>query len=206
MSEISTKPYLLRAIHEWCSDSGYTPYIAVTVDNQTVVPTEFVRAGEIVLNISLSATNRLTIGNDLIEFQARFGGVGQDLSIPIENVSAIYARENGHGMAFDVPKAPAVTTDDSADDDVSAAESDAENPAGENAANVAPKPARGEKSRPSLAAVPKLQPLEVVPDADQPSSETNPGPEDDGGGDAPPEPPGSPPAKRRGKPNLTRVK
>jgi stringent starvation protein B len=108
MAESSTKPYLIRAIHEWCADQGYTPYISVSVDEKTVVPRGFVKAGEIVLNISVMATNKLKISNDLIEFQARFGGVGHELSIPIENVSAIYARETGHGMAFDVSKPLAV--------------------------------------------------------------------------------------------------
>ena len=111
MAELSTKPYLIRAIHEWCSDSGYTPYLAVAVDDRTVVPRAYVKNGEIVLNVSASATNRLSIGNDLIEFQARFGGVAHELSIPMENVTAIYARETGHGMAFDVPKPPAVKED-----------------------------------------------------------------------------------------------
>jgi stringent starvation protein B len=104
VSESSTKPYLIRAIHEWCSDNGYTPYVSVAVDEKTVVPKAYVKAGEIVLNVSTVATNRLKISNDLIEFQARFGGVGYELSIPISNVSAIYARETGHGMAFDVVK------------------------------------------------------------------------------------------------------
>lgn len=101
---LSTKPYLIRAIHEWCTDSGYRPYIAVTVDEHTIVPREFVRGGEIVLNVSPAATNRLRIGNDLIEFEARFGGVARAVSIPIDNVSAIYAQETGQGMAFEVPK------------------------------------------------------------------------------------------------------
>lgn len=108
MPDLSTKPYLIRAIHEWCTDSGHTPYLAVAVDERTVVPRAYVKGGEIVLNVSHSATNGLRIGNDLIEFQARFGGVAHELSIPVDNVSAIYARENGHGMAFEVPKAPAV--------------------------------------------------------------------------------------------------
>lgn len=108
MAEISTKPYLIRAIYEWCADNGFTPYIAVAVTERTVVPREYVKNGEIVLNVSSQATHRLSIGNELIEFQARFGGVARELSIPVENVSAIYARENGHGMAFDVPKALAV--------------------------------------------------------------------------------------------------
>ena len=108
MAEISTKPYLIRAIHQWCEDSGYRPYLAVTVDERTLVPREFVRNGEIVLNVSAVATHRLQIGNDLIEFEARFSGTVRQVSIPIENVSAIYAQETGHGMAFDVPKALAL--------------------------------------------------------------------------------------------------
>jgi stringent starvation protein B len=108
MAETSTKPYLIRAIYEWCNDNGFTPYLAVAVDERTQVPREHVKAGEIVLNVSPMATQRLSMGNDLIAFQARFGGIARELSIPVENVSAIYARENGHGMAFDVPKAPAV--------------------------------------------------------------------------------------------------
>jgi stringent starvation protein B len=101
MSDVSTKPYLIRAIHEWCTDSGLTPYIAVLADEQVQVPREFVKNGEIVLNISPLATNRLSLGNEFIEFQARFGGVGRDVSIPIDKVIAVYARENGQGMAFD---------------------------------------------------------------------------------------------------------
>jgi len=98
----STKPYLLRAIWEWCCDNGYTPYIAVQVDARTRVPREFIRDGQIVLNIGPEASNKLQIGNDFIDFQARFGGVARELSVPVEQVSAIYARENGAGMAFDV--------------------------------------------------------------------------------------------------------
>ena len=108
MAESSTKPYLIRAIYEWCNDNGFTPYLAVAVDERTQVPREHVKGGEIVLNVSPMATARLSLGNELISFQARFGGVARELSIPVDNVSAIYARENGHGMAFDVPKAPAV--------------------------------------------------------------------------------------------------
>lgn len=107
MSETSTKPYLIRAIHEWCADNGYRPYIAVVVDERTVVPMEFVRNGEIVLNVSADATSHLAIGNDLIEFEARFNRVARQVSVPIENVSAIYAAENGHGMAFEVARAQA---------------------------------------------------------------------------------------------------
>lgn len=101
MSEISTKPYLIRAIFEWCTDQGLTPYLAVAVDRHTMVPRQFVQDGQIVLNISPDATQSLALGNELIAFQARFGGVAQNISVPVENVSAIYARENGHGMAFE---------------------------------------------------------------------------------------------------------
>lgn len=104
MSEISTKPYMLRAIYEWCTDNGYTPYLAVKVDSQTRVPTQFVKNGEIVLNISFEATSGLKMENDSIHFNARFGGVSREIFVPVANVVAIYARENGQGMAFDVPK------------------------------------------------------------------------------------------------------
>lgn len=98
----STKPYLLRALWEWCCDNGYTPYVSVVVDDRTRVPREFVRDGQIVLNLGPDATNKLQIGNAFIEFQARFGGVARDLSVPVDRVSAIYARENGAGMAFEL--------------------------------------------------------------------------------------------------------
>ena len=106
MPETSTKPYLLRALYEWCTDNGYTPHIAVRVDQQTRVPREFVRDGEIVLNISFDATNQLQMGNDAIEFSARFSGKPHKIEVPIANVLAIYARENGQGMAFPVEEAP----------------------------------------------------------------------------------------------------
>ncbi len=96
------KPYLVRAIHEWCTDQGFTPYLAAWVDKHTRVPREYVKDGQIVLNLGLEATHQLSIGNDLITFQARFNGVAQALSIPLDNVTAIYARENGQGMAFEV--------------------------------------------------------------------------------------------------------
>jgi stringent starvation protein B len=102
--ELSTKPYLLRAIHDWCTDAGFTPYVAVAVDETVRVPMEFVKNGEIVLNVSSLATNRLKLGNDAIEFQARFGGVAREVYVPIARVVAVYARENGQGMAFDVPR------------------------------------------------------------------------------------------------------
>ena len=104
MSETSTKPYLLRAIYEWCTDNGYTPYLAAMVDGQTQVPMEFVKNGEIVLNISFSATSGLKMDNDFVHFHARFAGVSREIFVPVDNVVAIYARENGQGMAFEVTR------------------------------------------------------------------------------------------------------
>ncbi|PWB39496.1 MAG: ClpXP protease specificity-enhancing factor [Rhodocyclales bacterium] len=101
-SVVSTKPYLLRALYEWCVDQGFTPYVSVQVDAQTLVPRQYVRDGQIVLNLGADAVQNLHMGNDLITCQARFGGVAQSLSIPVGNVAAIYARENGQGMAFEV--------------------------------------------------------------------------------------------------------
>ncbi|WP_374486683.1 ClpXP protease specificity-enhancing factor [Zoogloea sp.] len=124
MSEISTKPYLIRAIFQWCTDQGLTPYLAVAVDKHTIVPLNFVQDGQIVLNVSPAATQSLVMGNELIAFQARFGGVAQNISIPVDNVAAIYARENGHGMAFEVSELP----DGDADLDSAAPELAAEAP------------------------------------------------------------------------------
>ena len=98
----STKPYFVRAIWEWCIDHGFTPYLAVTVDASCRVPQEFVKEGQIVLNIDADATHKLRMQNEFIAFQARFGGVARDVYVPIERISAIYARENGQGMAFEV--------------------------------------------------------------------------------------------------------
>jgi stringent starvation protein B len=107
MPDPSTKPYLMRAIYDWCVDSGYTPYLSVTVDSVTRVPMEYVKDGQIVLNIGPVAVERFKIGNDLIEFSARFNGAGREISIPVGAVSAIYARENGQGLSFEVPAADA---------------------------------------------------------------------------------------------------
>jgi stringent starvation protein B len=100
MAEIPTKPYLLRALFEWCVDNGYTPHIAVKVDSRTQVPTEYVKNAEITLNVSPTAVHKLQMGNELIEFSARFGGVARQISVPVPNVYALYARETGHGMTF----------------------------------------------------------------------------------------------------------
>src|SRR3989344_2866113 len=96
----STRPYLIRALYEWCTDNGLTPYVAVRVDDSVQVPREYVKDGEIVLNISFDATSALQLGND---FKARFGGKPREILVPVGRVIAIYARENGQGMAFPPP-------------------------------------------------------------------------------------------------------
>jgi stringent starvation protein B len=106
MAVRSTKPYLIRAIHEWCSESGLTPYLSVKVDAATRVPAEYVKNGEIVLNVSYDATHRLTIGNDAVQFSARFNGASRECSIPIPAVLGIFARENGEGLFFAPEEAP----------------------------------------------------------------------------------------------------
>jgi stringent starvation protein B len=120
----STRPYLLRALHDWCTDNGFTPYIAVFVDASVQVPMEYVKNNEIVLNVGFEATTGLQLGNEFIEFKARFGGVSREIRVPVDHVVAIYARENGQGMAFPMPTesggnasspaAPAVATEASA--------------------------------------------------------------------------------------------
>lgn len=100
----STQPYLIRALHEWCVDNGFTPYLAVAVDETVRVPREYVHDGQIVLNVSLDATGGLHLGNEYIEFKSRFSGAVRDISVPVHRVMAIYAKENGQGMAFSVPE------------------------------------------------------------------------------------------------------
>ncbi len=179
MPEPSTKPYLIRAIFEWCTDSGYTPFIAVHVDGNTRVPQEFVKNNEIVLNISALATSKLVIGNEAVEFQARFGGRARAISVPIANVSAIYARENGHGMAFDlaeaasargheVPALPAPSSPESGSAPASASTSTSI-----------------EETHPERETITPREPLKIVEDLDKP------------------QPPGDGP---KGKPRLTIVK
>lgn len=99
---VPIKPYLLRAIYEWCVDQGFTPHLSVRVDAHTRVPMGYVKDGQIVLNIGPMASNQLQMDNELVSFQARFNGQVQHISVPVENVLAIYARENGEGMGFPV--------------------------------------------------------------------------------------------------------
>jgi stringent starvation protein B len=110
LESTSTRPYLIRALYDWCTDNGLTPYVAVLVDDSVQVPREYVKNGEIVLNISFDATSSLKLGNDFIEFKARFAGSAREIMVPVNRVIAIYARENGQGMAFPV----AVAGDDEA--------------------------------------------------------------------------------------------
>jgi stringent starvation protein B len=123
VKDAPTTPYLIRAIWEWCVDNSLTPYVAVKVDAATRVPMEYVRNGEIVLNVSPDATRNLKIGNDLIQFSARFNGVSREVSVPIAAVAGIFAKENGQGLAFQtggasvrsVPTALANTPEESPD-------------------------------------------------------------------------------------------
>lgn len=161
MSETSTKPYLLRAIYEWCTDNGYTPYMAAVVDGATRVPMEFVKNGEIVLNISFSATSGLKMENDLIRFSARFGGVSRDISVPVDNVVAIYARENGQGMAFEASNK---SSEEQADE-----------------ADAAPADQAPTSSAPALTSVPTAQNKPNDKDGDDDGSDDVPDPPKKGG-------------------------
>jgi stringent starvation protein B len=114
----STRPYLVRALHEWCTDNGFTPYVAVSVDDSVQVPREYVSNGEIVLNISFDATSNLQLSNEFIVFKARFGGVAREISVPMGRVIAIYAKENGQGMAFPAPVDSDASPDPKATSDV----------------------------------------------------------------------------------------
>lgn len=109
----STRPYLIRALHEWCIDNGFTPLITVQVDAKTQVPKEHVKDKEIILNLSFDATSGLKLGNDYIEFKARFSGMARDIVVPVNRVVAIYARENSQGMAF--PNLPVFDSDSDED-------------------------------------------------------------------------------------------
>ncbi len=116
----STRPYLIRALHDWCTDNGFTPYLAVQVDGSVQVPLEYVKNQEIVLNVGFEATSGLQLGNEFIEFKARFGGVARDIVVPVDHVVAIYARENGQGMAFPAPKVEAAPSNPAAEPRVQA--------------------------------------------------------------------------------------
>ncbi len=126
-SATSTRPYLIRALYEWCTDNGFTPYVAVRVDDSVQVPREYVKNGEIVLNVSMDATSSLKLGNEFIEFKARFAGTARDIMVPVGRVIAIYARENGQGMAFPLEETGMPLAEaDSADVSLSPAEREPE--------------------------------------------------------------------------------
>ncbi|MDO4724576.1 MAG: ClpXP protease specificity-enhancing factor [Comamonadaceae bacterium] len=183
----STQPYLLRALHEWCTDNGLTPFLAVKVDGSVRVPPEFVRNGEIVLNISYEATSKLQLGNEYIEFQARFGGQLRQILVPVHRVMAIYARENGQGMAFSVP-------------DAVLASGSPEQEQGQAAADDTP--AAEPPQQPSAPPVAAQRPvLRAVPPPAQPAPPSG----EHGSGDDEPPPPSAPsPAGKR--PALRRIK
>ena len=142
MSTTSTKPYLIRAIFEWCVDQGFTPYVAVAVDARTEVPRNYVKDNQIVLNLSPDAVHQLVLGNDFLTCSARFGGVAQSISVPVENIAAVYARENGQGMAFEVGTTTA-----------SAGPEKTEQPASTSAASEQDEPPKPSPGRPHLTRV-----------------------------------------------------
>lgn len=111
---LSARPYLVRAMHEWCANEGLTPYIVVHVDDSVQVPREYVRNRLIVLNISTEATGALKLGDEFIEFQARFSGQVRQIVVPVACVLSIYARENGEGLTLGA----AMTSGESAKSDV----------------------------------------------------------------------------------------
>jgi stringent starvation protein B len=207
MSESSTKPYFIRAVHDWCTDNGYTPYLAVSVNAQTDVPREYVRNGEIVLNVGVMATSKLDLGNEFISFQARFNGAAREVFVPVGQVTAIYARETGHGMAFEVAKPLAELPD-----------ADGQ-PLRMAPPNIAPapllvlaNPGAGDDTNTPMAAETGLTTLTQVPNsgdaASRQSSALSSAPSQDNdadtAGDTPPKDNAGAPA--RSKPTLTRVK
>jgi stringent starvation protein B len=181
----STRPYLIRALHDWCTDNGFTPYIAVYVDDHVQVPKEYVKNNEIVLNVGFEATSALKLGNELIEFKARFGGTSREIAVPIDHVIAIYARENGQGMAFPMPSdaAPADTSDPAA------------------APGKAPAPPRGPRLARSEGAATRRGGALSLSSGTAPATPVQVKPEKHGDGTPPP--PEPPPPKR---PALKRVK
>jgi len=154
----STRPYLIRALHEWCSDNGFTPYLVVAVDATVRVPREFVQEGKIVLNTSYEATSHLQLGNQTIEFKARFGGVPREVQVPIDHVLAIYAHENGQGMAFEAPAPLLQSEEEGARVGLKVVEADAtaSEPSldsGDSEASDPPKPGGSPSGRPALRRV-----------------------------------------------------
>jgi len=183
----STRPYLIRALYEWCTDNGFTPYVAVQVDDTVQVPREYVKNGEIVLNISFDATSSLKLGNEFIEFKARFAGTAREISVPVGRVIAIYARENGQGMAFPAPSPTAAAPAD--------AGSTSAGPATPGARLALRDASRGAEADPGKV-VHLISGEGATEDATETTASTPPDPED------PPRPPGS----GGSRPSLKRVK
>ena len=182
----STRPYLIRALYEWCTDNGLTPYVAVSVDDSVQVPREYVKNNEIVLNISFDATSSLKLGNDFIEFKARFAGSAREIMVPITHVIAIYARENGQGMAFPMAS-PVVSVGPATSGDPSTTDKELTAlPALPVPENPTPAPRQGDGSDSKI--------MQLVPES---HAEDSDGPAD------PPDPPTTPP---RPRPPLKRVK
>lgn len=182
----STRPYLIRALYEWCTDNGFTPYVAVAVDETVQVPREYVKNNEIVLNISFDATSSLQLGNEFIEFKARFAGSAREIMVPIGRVIAIYARENGQGMAF--PMGTPIATSASASPATSPAGVDAGQETAATSASADTPSVRGAADA-SESKIMQLVP-ESAPDAGEEGPDS-------------PEPPKPPP---RTRPSLKRVK
>jgi stringent starvation protein B len=193
----STRPYLIRALYEWCVDNGYTPYIAAYVDASVQVPREHVKNNEIVLNVSMDATSSLKLGNEFIEFKARFSGSAREIMVPIDRVIAIYARENGQGMAFPVPQSV------QARGDVTEPEPKMQSVAKKNPLVMVDSAAaelEESNAQPDANAQPSSRVMQLVSAA----TDSPPVSEQDVGDDAPPEPPVPPPSGPR--PSLKRVK
>jgi stringent starvation protein B len=147
MSAVSQQPYFLRALYEWCVDSGYTPYLTVRVDAKTRVPQAFVKDGQIVLNVGPSAVRNMHMDNEWVTFSARFGGVSHSIEVPVANVLSIYARETGQGMGFAEMEAGAVVEESSTGNDQDAMSGQTQSDEGEE---PPPSPPRG---RPTLRVV-----------------------------------------------------
>ena len=191
----STRPYLIRALYEWCTDNGLTPYVAVAVDETVQVPREYVKNNEIVLNISFDATSSLKLSNDFIEFKARFAGSSREIMVPIARVIAIYARENGQGMSFPMGASGSAETDEKPDD-VQTTLSKPFSVVGESAA---------ERSETNKVVHLVLEEAGTTAErdaenTDQPDSDKSAKPDDS------PDPPHPPSPQKSGRPALKRVK
>lgn len=164
----STRPYLIRAIYEWCTDNGFTPYLAVRVDHTVQVPHEYVNDGEIVLNVSFDATSGLQMGNEFVEFKARFGGKPREIMVPIERVLAIYARESGQGMSF--PVLDDAETSDSTEEELGHDADASLAVEAQNSDSPVVQLVPNEPAVPSLTAVPRIESDGVGDDAPRPPS------------------------------------